>query len=100
MMNIKITIAGSLQEINGIDTAVASKANKKRKQQRDAVDAILSSALISSKKSETSGKLLPSKRPNSQMNPKVQSIRPPNPGKGKFLFHNSSMCERPYTLEK
>ncbi|KAL8113605.1 uncharacterized protein LOC141664415 isoform X2 [Apium graveolens] len=70
---------GSLQEINGIDTAVASdsKANKKRKQQRDAVDAILSSALISSKKSETSGKLLPSKRPNSQMSAKVQSFRPP-----------------------
>lgn len=78
MMDIKITIAGSLQEINGTDTDVASdsKANRKRKQ-RDAVDAILSSALISSKKSETSGKLLPSKRPNSQMNAKVQSIRPP-----------------------
>lgn len=70
---------GSLQEINGIDTAVASdsKTNKKRKQQRDEVDAILSSGLISSKKSETSGKLLPSKRPNSQMNTKVQFIRPP-----------------------
>lgn len=79
MMDIKITIAGSLQEFNGMDTDIASdsKANKKRKQQRDAVDAILSSALISSKKSETSGKLLPSKRSNSQMNAKVQSIRPP-----------------------
>ena len=88
MMDIKITVAGSLQEIKGMDTAGASNStvNKKRKQ-RDAVDAILSSALISSKKSATSGKLLPSKRLNPQMNTKVQSFRPPKSGKGKLLFH-------------
>ncbi|KAL1829332.1 hypothetical protein ACET3Z_007744 [Daucus carota] len=73
---------GSLQEIKGMDTAGASNStvNKKRKQ-RDAVDAILSSALISSKKSATSGKLLPSKRLNPQMNTKVQPFRPPKSGK-------------------
>lgn len=57
-------------------------AIKKRKQQRDAVDALLSSALISSKKSETSVKSVPVKRSISPTNTTGRSIKPPKPRKG------------------
>ncbi|CAB4272070.1 unnamed protein product [Prunus armeniaca] len=49
----------------------------KRKKQREAVDAILYSALIPSKKSETSMKPVPSKRPPSSSSTASGGIRPP-----------------------
>ncbi|PQP99300.1 hypothetical protein Pyn_15334 [Prunus yedoensis var. nudiflora] len=49
----------------------------KRKKQREAVDAILYSALIPSKKSETSMKPVPSKRPLSSSSTASGGIRPP-----------------------
>ncbi|KAF7135616.1 hypothetical protein RHSIM_Rhsim08G0251000 [Rhododendron simsii] len=54
----------------------------KRKQQRDDVDALLSSALISSKKTETSLRTLPVKRPGSPKSRAGGGIKPPKPRKG------------------
>nr|DAD46144.1 TPA_asm: hypothetical protein HUJ06_004374 [Nelumbo nucifera] len=53
----------------------------KRKRQRDAVDALLSSALISSKKIETSVRPAPVRRPLSPTGAVRGSIRPPKPRK-------------------
>ncbi|GAB4849929.1 hypothetical protein Ancab_029229 [Ancistrocladus abbreviatus] len=53
----------------------------KRKQQRDAVDALLSSALISSKKSETSTKSAASKRPLSPSTNVASGFVPSRPRK-------------------
>lgn len=53
-----------------------------RKQQRDAVDALLSSALISSRKPESSLKSLPVKRNRSSMNTEDHAMRPPKSRKG------------------
>lgn len=53
----------------------------KRKQQRDDVDALLSSALISSKKTETSLRSLPVKRPGSPKSRAGGGIKPPKPRK-------------------
>lgn len=55
-----------------------------RKRQRDAVDALLSSALISSKKHETSSRSVPAKRPLSPTASARGAIKPSNPSKGNF----------------
>jgi senataxin len=57
----------------------------KRKQQREAVEAILNSSLISSKKSEPSTKSMSSKRPPSPTSAVSGGIRPPKTRKGKLL---------------
>lgn len=67
-------------QANTPDDAIA-----KRKQQRDAVDALLSSALISSKKAETSLRSLPVKRPVSPKSRVGGGIKPPKPRKGTIL---------------
>lgn len=54
----------------------------KRKQQREAVEAILNSSLISSKKSEPSTKSMSSKRPPSPTSAVSGGIRPPKTRKG------------------
>ncbi|KAG5237987.1 P-loop containing nucleoside triphosphate hydrolases superfamily [Salix suchowensis] len=54
----------------------------KRKQQREAVEAILNSSLISSKKSEPSTKSMSSKRPPSPTSVVSGGIRPPKTRKG------------------
>ncbi|XP_042505468.1 uncharacterized protein LOC122082032 isoform X2 [Macadamia integrifolia] len=65
------------------DSADAPKDLKEtRKQQRDAVDALLSSALISSKKPEKSSKSAPLKRPLSPTITARGTIRPPKLRKG------------------
>ncbi|XP_043709230.1 uncharacterized protein LOC122658369 [Telopea speciosissima] len=65
------------------DSADAPKDLKEtRKQQRDAVDALLSSALIPSKKPETSSKSAPVKRPLSPTTTGRGTIRPPKSRKG------------------
>lgn len=68
----------------------------KRKQQREAVNAILNSSLISSKKSETSMKHLPAKRALSSSNV-CGSIEPPKTRKGTLfclaaLFYLLDIC--------
>lgn len=68
---------------NQIETP--NDATSKRKQQRDAVEALLSSALISTKKSETSFKSVPVKRPLSTTKNAGRAIKPPEPGKGNVL---------------
>ncbi|XP_057504671.1 uncharacterized protein LOC130788134 [Actinidia eriantha] len=60
---------------NQVDTS--KDAIAKRKQQRDAVDALLSSALISSKKTQTSFKSLPVKRSVSPKSSAGRGIKPP-----------------------
>ncbi|WCJ37161.1 P-loop containing nucleoside triphosphate hydrolases superfamily protein [Euphorbia peplus] len=55
----------------------------KRKKQREAVDAILDSSLISSKKKESSKKSVPSKRSISPSSIASSGIRPPKTRKGK-----------------
>ncbi|KAL7180670.1 hypothetical protein ACSBR1_043789 [Camellia fascicularis] len=74
---------GSVQERDGNDGGRASNqidtpkdAITQRKQQRDAVDALLSSALISSKKTQTSLKSLPAKRPDSPKSSAGRGIKP------------------------
>ncbi|XP_075666212.1 uncharacterized protein LOC142636030 isoform X1 [Castanea sativa] len=57
-------------------TGTAEDLIAKRKKQRDAVDAILYSSLISSKKSETSMKPLPAKRPFSSSSNVSGGIKP------------------------
>lgn len=57
----------------------------KRKQQREAVDALLSSSLIPSKKPEASGKAFPAKRPGSGKLSAGASIKP-SKRRGNFPF--------------
>ena len=63
-------------------TGTAEDLIAKRKKQRDAVDAILYSSLISSKKSETSMKPLPAKRPFSSSSNVSGGIKPSKTRKG------------------
>ncbi|XP_059642145.1 uncharacterized protein LOC132284095 isoform X2 [Cornus florida] len=82
-MNMEVAIPsheGSHNEQDGIDNT-SKEAITKRKQQRDAVDALLSSALISSKKSEPSPRSLPLKRPLSPKSTAGRGIKPPKPKK-------------------
>ncbi|KAL3835347.1 hypothetical protein ACJIZ3_010083 [Penstemon smallii] len=58
----------------------------KRKEQREAVDALLSSALISSKRSESSLKSLSVKKNPSTQNNITRPVRPQKPRKGKPIF--------------
>ncbi|KAA8541523.1 hypothetical protein F0562_022675 [Nyssa sinensis] len=85
--NVEVAIQSpesGFQERDGNDDGRASNqvdtpkdAITKRKQQRDAVDALLSSALISSKKSESSLKPLPVKRSLSPRSTAGRGIKPP-----------------------
>ncbi|KAF8389472.1 hypothetical protein HHK36_026167 [Tetracentron sinense] len=62
-----------------------------RKRQRDAVDALLSSALISSKKPETSSKSASVKRPHSPTLTARGASKPSKPRKGKLLCRSCSL---------
>lgn len=69
-----------------------------RKQQRDAVDALLSSALISSRKPESSlKKSLPVKRNLSSTNTEGHAMRPPKSRKGKQGFVSVSCALSNFT---
>ena len=83
---------GSIQErgmndggkaLNKVD--MPKDANMKRRQQREAVDALLSSALISSKRTEISSKSLPVRRSVSPNSTTGRGIKPSKLRKGNIL---------------
>lgn len=83
----KNTTADTKRDVGDVDNdsrQVEKPKNKiiERKQQRDAIDALLSSALISSRKPESSRKSLPIKRNLSSMGTEGHATRPPKSRKG------------------
>ncbi|CAK9156464.1 unnamed protein product [Ilex paraguariensis] len=70
---------------------IRKDAITKRKQQREAVDALLSSALISSKKTEISSKPVTAMRHLPPTNTAGHAIKPPKPRKGNCLPISTSM---------
>ncbi|CAI9114585.1 OLC1v1015339C1 [Oldenlandia corymbosa var. corymbosa] len=88
---LKMTGGKDLEESSGPAGHLKDKIAK-RKHQRDAVDALLSSALISSKKRESSIKSLPAARPRSpagDISDENRAIRPPK--QRRELLDTSSM---------
>ncbi|KAK6911188.1 DNA2/NAM7 helicase-like, C-terminal [Dillenia turbinata] len=73
---------GSHKDSNDSGRAPKSVLLAQRKQQRDAVDALLSSSLISSKKPEAALGSLPVKRPLSSTSVTPDGIKPPKARKG------------------
>lgn len=94
-MKMEAVIPSSVRTVQGRDGNDGGRASNqantpkdaiaKRKKQRDDVDALLSSALISSKKTETSLRSLPVKRPGSPKSRAGGGIKPPKPRKGTIL---------------
>ncbi|KAH7865286.1 hypothetical protein Vadar_004656 [Vaccinium darrowii] len=90
-MQMEAVIPSSVRTVQGRDEKDGGRASNQantpkdaiaaRKQQRDAVDALLSSALISSKKTDTSLRSRPVKRPVSPKSRAGGGIKPPKPSK-------------------